>query len=382
MRIQLLTLLALLQICLVSCTDSVSSEYQSVETVNEASILLKNEFASHFEIREFPDYTTLTLIGKGGKSEKYALYKSAKDELKIPSGLHKIQVPLQNIASLSCVYTRAFYELGGLTHIKGIDAVKHHYLDEISTVFEKGELLELSMNNQLNLEKVLEMNPDGLFTYNIDEQDNHFDKIAKADIPVIFCTEYLENHPLGKAEWIKVFALFIGQEAKADSIYSQISQDYKELRASLILKEEGRKTVFCNAPFFDAWYLPMSNSFTAQFFKDAGLDYIWKDAEGEGNQSLSIEVILDKALDADLWLNSGTYTSYEDLAALDPRMTNFKAFKERTIFNTHKRTRTNFGNDFWEMGSLHPDLILKDLVAIAYPELVPNHEKVFYQALK
>ncbi len=381
MRIKLVILLLSLQV-ITSCTSGgAKSSSQEIEQSKQLGQKKTNLYADHFEIHEFSDYSLLTILGKGNSKHQYALYKEGAQLKNIPAKAIRLQVPLKNIASLSCVYTRAFYELGGLDYIKGIDAVKHHYLDEVRNRYEKGDLQELSNNNQLNIERVLNLEPDGLFTYNIDEQDNHFDKVAKANIPVIFCTEYLENHPLGKAEWIKVFAKFIGKEVEADSIFSSIARDYKSLTASLKIEAKKKKTVFCNAPFMDAWYLPNADSFTAQFFKDAGLDYIWKDAKGEGNQSLSIEVILDKALEADLWLNSGSYTSYSALEGLDTRLSNFKAFKQKRIYNTFKRTRSHYGNDFWEMGSLHPDLILKDIVSIAYPEMLPHHEKVFYKAL-
>ncbi len=368
---------------LIACSEQNSTTGLEVSsTPQEEGKLISNEFANHFRIEEFKEYTLVTLSGKSGESDQYVLFKDGVDSTKLPAAYTKIKVPVENIASLSCVYTRAFYELGYIHAVRAVDQLKHHYLPAIWQAYENGKVKEISSDNQMNIEKLLELSPDAIFTYHTENGNGIYSKLSKAGIPVVFCTAFLEKHPLGKAEWIKLFARFIGKEKQADLLFSTISKDYLALKESLKIPDAKRKTVFCNAPFSDKWYLPKSDSFTARFFKDAGMNYIWEYAKGEGNQALSIEVILDKALDADIWVNSGAYQSYNELLAVDSRLGNFKAFKEQKVFNTYKRTRTNFGNDFWEMGSLHPDLILKDLVSIAYPELLPEHERVFYQALK
>ncbi len=382
MRIKILFLLIAMSV-LVSCSEEHVASLSEINAPQKSTgKLIQNEFADKFQIEKFDSYTLISISGKSEKKEQYILYKEESALADLPSYGTKIKVPVENIVSLSCVYTRAFFELDYMHAVKAVDQVRHHYLPEVWKAFEEGEIQEISTDNQMNIERLMELSPDAIFSYHSDNGNDIYSKLSKAGIPVVFCTAFLEDHPLGKAEWIKLFAQFVGKEKEAEALFSKISQDYLNLKDRLKIPNVKQKTVFCNAPYSDKWYLPKADSFTARFFKDAGLNYIWKDAKGIGNQPLSIEVILDRALDADIWLNAGAYLSYDELLKIDSRLGNFKAFKENNVFNTLKKTRSNFGNDYWEMGSLHPDLILKDLVSIAYPELLPDHETVFYQSLK
>lgn len=362
---------------LISCGNNRVEE----KSIDGQSQKIENTYAEHFSFEEFEYYSRLDIYDKKGLANSYALYKESEDLKHIPDDVQKIKVPVEEIASLSCVYTRAFYELGYLSAVKGVDQVKHHYLEDVNRLFEAGLLKELTDQNRLNIEKIFSLSPEVLFTYYSEDESEQYTKISKAGIPIVFCTSFLEKHPLGKAEWIKLFARFVGKEHQADSLFDGIVRDYSVLKESVDLKHLERKTVFCNAPFADQWYLPKNKSFTATFFKDAGLDYIWSDLEGEGNEAISLEIILEKALNADLWVNAGSFQRYEDLLNIDSRLVNFKAIKEEKVFNMYKRSRVNYGNDFWEMGSLHPDLILKDLISIAYPEILPDYETTFYKPL-
>ncbi|MDR1896924.1 MAG: iron ABC transporter substrate-binding protein, partial [Prevotellaceae bacterium] len=44
--------------------------------------------------------------------------------------------------------------------------------------------------------------------------------------------------------------------------------------------------------------------------------------------------------------------------------------------------KNNHGDDFWESGIVKPDVILKDMIKIFHPELLPEHELYFYRHLK
>ena len=87
------------------------------------------------------------------------------------------------------------------------------------------------------------------------------------------------------------------------------------------------------------------------------------------------------ALQADFWLNVGYVDSRADIAARDVRYKAFRPFRQSTIFNNNKRVNDLGANDYWESGAVNPHLILADLIRILHPELLPDHELVYYKQL-
>ena len=91
--------------------------------------------------------------------------------------------------------------------------------------------------------------------------------------------------------------------------------------------------------------------------------------------------MVERANKADMWINPGAVLRWNEIQTLDSRMKNIKSFKEGNVYNFTARITPGGGNDFWESGVVHPDLILKDLIAIFHPEMIPNHNFVYYKKL-
>jgi iron complex transport system substrate-binding protein len=110
--------------------------------------------------------------------------------------------------------------------------------------------------------------------------------------------------------------------------------------------------------------------------RDAGANYLWKDNKETSSFTVDKEVIIDKALNSDYWINLNSYTTINEVITYDNKFKNFKAVKNQYLFNNNKRVNSSGGNDFWESGVVNPQLILKDLVTIFHPELI--QEPLYY----
>ena len=72
----------------------------------------------------------------------------------------------------------------------------------------------------------------------------------------------------------------------------------------------------------------------------------------------------------------GTF-SYEALIEQVPRYEDFRAFREKVIiFCNMKNT------PFYESMLTEPEIVLADLLHIFHPDLLPDHESVYYSRLK
>jgi iron complex transport system substrate-binding protein len=249
-------------------------------------------------------------------------------------------------------------------------------------MIEAGELATVGSGSDVNIERVLELDPSLVMTYATGNPagDAHL-QLRAAGVPVAINAEYMEPTPLGRAEWIKFTAAFFNQEAAAEEFFGAVAAQYEELATQTSAVAE-RPTLLANAPFQGTWYMPGGNSFPARLFADAGAAYLWADDDSSGSLQLGFETVLDRAADADIWVHPGAATTLDGLLAEDERFANFAAFQRGAVYNNNKRLNEHGGNDYWENGMTNPHLILADLIAILHPELLPNHTLYYYQQLR
>jgi iron complex transport system substrate-binding protein len=56
--------------------------------------------------------------------------------------------------------------------------------------------------------------------------------------------------------------------------------------------------------------------------------------------------------------------------------------KNGHVFNNDARSSLAGGNDYWESGTVRPDLVLADLIEVFHPDLLTDHSFVYYRQLK
>ena len=131
----------------------------------------------------------------------------------------------------------------------------------------------------------------------------------------------------------------------------------------------------------DVWHVAGGQSWMAHFLKDAKANYLWSDSDETGSIPVSLETVLVKAKDADYWLNPSMHTSYSEMKQANRHYRQLDAFKNRKIYSNAVTKGPTGGLLFYELAPLRPDLVLKDLVYIFHPELISEHELLFFRAL-
>ncbi len=293
-----------------------------------------------------------------------------------------VEIPIRSLISMSTTYLPHLVELGALDALVGVDTLQYISAPEVIALGEAGKLTEIGSGAQVNVEQVALLNPDLIMTYGsgFPDYDAH-PKLIEAGYKVALNGEFAENTPLGRAEWIKFTALFFNAEGRANAYFEGVAKEYERLVA-LTERLSERPSVLINTPFQGTWFMPGGKSFAARFLLDAGASYAWADDESTGSLPLSFEEVFAKASDAEFWVNVGFFGSLKDLEAADARFAEFAAFKNGKVFNNDKRTNANFGNDYFESGVIRPQVILADLIKIFHPDLLPDHELVYYRQLE
>ncbi len=234
----------------------------------------------------------------------------------------------------------------------------------------------------MNYERIVELNPDLVITYGVgSEVTGYNQKLNDMGIETIIIPEYLENHPLGKLEWIKFIAAFYDKEEIAQTYFEKVENEYNQLIVQLPEEKEKPKVLF-GLPWKDVWYVPGGKSFLAKMVNDAGGSYLWKDNQSRESISLNIENVFIKANKADIWLNTGTVHHKEEMLKIDERFKDFRPYTVSKIYNNNLQENAAGGNNYWEKGVVEPHIILKDLIKIFHPGLLPNHSLVYYRYIE
>ncbi|NAS30304.1 ABC transporter substrate-binding protein [Flavobacteriaceae bacterium R38] len=291
-----------------------------------------------------------------------------------------VVTPVEKIVVTSTTHIPSLEALDVEDKLIGFPDTKYISSKKTRQNIADGKVKELGKNEAINTEVLIDLEPELVIGFSINDQNKTYDNIQKTGIPVVYNGDWVEETPLGKAEWIKFFAPFFNLEEKADTIFSNIESEYNAA-VEISKKAKNIPTVMSGALYQDVWYAPAGDSWAAQFLADANCNYLWKATEGTGSLSLSIESVLEKGQDAEFWIGPSGYSSYLDLNNANQHNAKFNAFKNKKVFTFGLSKGSTGGLLYYELGPNRPDLILKDLIHIFHPELLPDHQLFFFKPL-
>jgi iron complex transport system substrate-binding protein len=365
-------------IFLVSCQRT--SEQDVSDQHNSGFI----RYAKGFFLRQHSSgFTEVTVLKPYPGAAKGIDYLLLPQHVTVPDNYRGkiIRLPVTKIVCTSTTHIPLLTYLDKTEALVGFPGLDYISSPPMRDRINRGEVAELGTDKFLNIEKLVELNPDMVMTYLVAADYGPYQKIEELGIPVVINAEYLESHPLGRAEWIKFMALFFQCESRADSVFRAIEYEYLETLEQA-RKATFRPVVFSGIMYRDTWFAPGGRNYGAKLLADAGCTYVWADDPSEEFLELSYEAVLDKAMDADLWIGVGSFVSRDEMRRADRRYTRFKAFQSHQVYTYHARLGPTGGNEYLESGYLRPDLILKDLVKIAHPEVLPDHQLYYYARLR
>lgn len=346
--------------------------------------------AQGFTLEYHEDCKRLTVLTPWRNARETFAYilvpRGSKPPGDVPRGAMVVEIPVRRIVLSSTTCAALLPILHVEETLVGFSGTQLVNTPQIVELIRKGKVEEVGgggdgMSRQLNFEQLYILQPDLVVIHGtgIPEFDCH-PKLIEAGFKTAVYSNYMESTPLGRAEWIKFLAAFFNREAEADRLFDDVVQRYEAL-AEKTRSVSHRPTVFYGIAYQSTWYTPGGDSYIARFIKDAGADYVWADDRTTGSMPVAMEALLERARDADMWLDPGLCSSLDEVAASDDRVALFRAFRTRRVYNNNGRTGPNGGNDFWEGGIARPDLVLADLISIFHPDLLPGHERIWHWQL-
>lgn len=360
-----------LSICLLffSCNET-HKEKVVVSHASDSLNLIR--YAENIQIYDYnAGYKVCIKTNAKDECEEFYLFA---DSLQVPQELDNekiIRTPIKSAVTFSSTQWSVFQMIGDIERVKGILEGNYTKNEEIVTLLKEKKIEDVGYENNINIEKLIELQADVIFytPYPTSDYDNLRKLSGSVMIPF---PDYLESHPLGRAEWMKLIAYLCGKEKETEDYFDSVVSRYESLK-SICADIEDKPTVFSDLPFENQWYVPGGNSYIARFFADAGADYIWKDDESQGSLHIDAESVIAKAKDADFWRVMNSYDdkfTYEKLADENELYTLFKAFKERNIIVCDVKESAYF-----EKSQYEPDVILADFIYHFHPYLLEKEWK-------
>ena len=343
------------------------------------------KYAKGFDIID--DNGTKKLMLKSsykGSKEVFNFTIRKKNKNKILKNVleNDILVPIKKIVVTSTTHIPMIELLNEETSIIGFPYSKYVSSHKTRNLIDEGKIKEIGKESSLNTEILLDLKPELVVGYSVAAADKSLSTVKKAGINVIYNGDWLEETPLGRAEWIKFFGVLFDKETQADSIFKVIEVNYLKAK-QIALKSNIKPTILSGAIMSkDIWSLPAGDSFVAQFLKDANLDYLWKNSEGKGSLSLSFESVFDKAKNANFWIAPGYFSSKEQMLNSNEIYNKFDAFKNNKIYTPSTKKGKTGGVIYYELAPTRPDLVLKDIIKITNSELLPNYNLTFFEIMK
>lgn len=378
----MLKMLVCMTILVCSCTGKPVKIAESSEITERSTV----SYAKRFKIENIQGYSQLSVInpwqGASDVIQKWELVPRGVRLSSLKDTSAVIRVPVKKIVCMSTTHLAMISALNETGSVAGFSGTKFLFEQNFIRLVDEGKISEIGYEDNLNKELILKINPDLVMVYGIgSESAGYIGKLKELGIKVIFNADYLENDPLGKAEWIKMIGALYSKEELADSIFNTIEDKYNQLKIFVSENADKRPKVLLGLPFKDTWFISPGNSYISQLISDAGGDYIWQNKLSSVSMPTGIENVFVKALAADYWLNTGSAGSGIEIISIDPRLAELKCFRNGNLYNNNKRINSDGGNDYWEGGALNPHIILNDIAAILHPGLFPGWELVYYKKL-
>lgn len=306
-------------------------------------------------------------------------YFVARNGEQVPTDFNGVVIPAgaKRIVCMSSSYIAmldALHQVDRVVGVSGINFISNPYINQHKETIK-------DMGAEMNYELLVGLNPDLVLLYGIgDAQSTVTDKLKELNIPYMYVAEYLEESPLGKAEWLVALSELTDSRELGIKTFQVIPERYNTLK-QLTAGVDYRPTVMLNTPWNDSWAMPSVKSYVARLVEDAGGDYIYKKNTSNGSEPIGLETAYGLIREADVWLNVGMATTMDELKTMNPKFKDAKAIRENKVYNNNLRTTPGGGNDYWESGAVRPDIVLRDLIKILHPELI-SEDLYYYRQLE
>lgn len=272
--------------------------------------------------------------------------------------------------------------LGLVDQLAGLGTLKRLTTPSILARAERGEVIETGRFHHTDVEKVLDLEAGLVVDVFSSYEDYEFEHLlAAVGAPVVLDGKHLEASPLATSEWIYWLALFFNLEREAEALFDGIEERYQRL-AHRVEGVDRRPVVMTDWFDKDAWNVFGSANASARHIADAGGDYFWREDTPLNWFEVPLTTAFERAAEADHWLwVPPNVRSIDDALAQERRLDTLAVVRQGELYSYDAGAPEAGRAPFYDQILTAPDVVLADMVAIFHPEVLADHELVFFRRL-
>ena len=317
---------------------------------------------------------------KNGEALGRYLLADRAEKVAIPDsilarGAQRIAVPVERATVLSSVHAALLFELGAGQRVAALADTDYVMSDTLRCALTDGRIASIGSSMQPDREGMLRTKSEVAL---VSPYEGSSGPALPHGITAVLCADYMEDTPLGRAEWMRFYGRLVGQGERADSLFEAVRQQYDSIRHCAEAAPEHPR-LLCDYVQGGSWPMPGGRSYLASLFADAGARYVFADNDDRGSIFLSLETVLAKGANADVWLLK--YGADKDITAStlvdeQPLYARFAALQRGRAY-----TCNTLRTAYYEEVPFHPDYLLRDVAAICHPQLFPDYSPRYYQPM-
>lgn len=314
-------------------------------------------YAEQFSVDYYKDGYALITIAEEGQFLVVPEGKEAPKDL--DPKIAVIQKPVENIYLVATSAMNLFCALDALDHISlsGTDADGWH-IEEAKKALENGSISFAGKYSapdyELILDKKCSLAVESTMIYHTPEVK---EKLEQFGIPVLVEHSSYESHPLGRTEWLKLYAVLLDKEKEAEQLFQQQAEKLEKIQDS---RNTGKTVAFFYINSVGAANVRKSNDYVAKMIDLAGGEYIFRNLGEKDNvlstMNMQMEEFYASAKDADYIIYNSTIdgelTDISQLLAKSSLLGDFKAVKDGNVWCTEQ----NLFQETLELGTMIEDI--------------------------
>ena len=341
---------------------------------------LSLRYAERITIVRHKEYTQVALADPWNRGKTLHSYLLVPAESRIPEGLPEgtvVRTPLRKAVVSTSVHCSLAIRLGGKERIAGVCDPQYIHIPWIEQQLKRGGVADCGSGLSPTVEKIIDIDPDAIFLSPF-QNSGGYGKVEQLGIPIIETADYMETSPLGRAEWMKFYAILFGEEEAADSMFNAVEKEYMRLK-ELAKQDKQQLSLLMDKQTGSVWYMPGGKSTVGRLISDASVVYPWSGNDDSGSLALPFETVLDKGGDCDVWLfryNSPHDISYDERLSENQGYNQFKAFQNKQAYGCNTANTS-----FYEDTPFNPALLLRDIVIITHPSIPALGQPQYFKKL-
>ena len=323
--------------------------------------------AQHLHLWRGEGYTIVHLQDPWDTTRVLHAYVLVPRDSVLPSSLPQgtlVRTPCRRLGLSSSVHVALLSELGCSSAVAGVCEPQYVLDHDIRQRVASGEVADLGRASNPSIERLMDAHPDALLLTPF-AGSGGYGKAEALGIPIIETAEYMETTALGEAEWMRFYALLLGEEARGDSLFGAIEARYLSSASAarrLAPHRARRPRVLTEMMTSGTWYVPGGQSTIAHMIADAGGDYVFAARPESGSVALTFETVLSQGAEADVWLikySDDTPLTLHQLSSDYAPYSRFRAFETRQVWGCNLSD-----NRYYTDIPFHPDRLLDELIHI------------------